>query len=120
MICRQTSPTVCFYPPTCCVFLLLSVQLFSGNKVLPFDVLPLYKNVSNLQDCEGLQGDLGAPRGEQEIPAVVTRASANRSPASLGGAGWVTAEGANETLTPSRPAPPQRFLSGISCRPEVT
>lgn len=37
--------------------------------------------MSNLQECEGLQGDLGAPRGGQKIPADVTRASANRAAA---------------------------------------
>ena len=64
-----------------------SVQLFTGQKFLPLDVLPLYKKVSNLQECEGLQGDLGEPQGGQKIPADVTRASANRAAASAGSAG---------------------------------
>lgn len=69
---------------------------------LPLDVLPLYKKVSNLHECEGLQGDLGAPRGGQKIPADVTRASANRAAASVGGAGLCggTGEGTKKTLTP--------------------
>lgn len=39
---------------------------FTGQKYLPLDVLPLYKKVSNLQECEGLQGDLGEPQGGQK------------------------------------------------------
>lgn len=81
-------------------FTLLHVQLFTGQKFLPLDVLPLHKKVSNLQECEGLQGDLGAPRGGQKIPADVTRASANRAAASVGGVGLGTREGTKEVLTP--------------------
>lgn len=33
------------------------------KKNFPLDVLPLYKNVSNRQECEGLQGDLKKPQG---------------------------------------------------------
>lgn len=54
--------------------------------------------MSNLQECEGLQGDLGAPRGGQKIPADVTRASANRAAASVGGVG-VGDQGGNKGNT---------------------
>lgn len=58
------------------------------------------RKCQNLQECEGLQGDLGAPRGGQKIPADVTRASANRAAASVGGVRLRTREGTKETLTP--------------------
>lgn len=64
-------------------------NFLQDRKFLPLDVLPLYKKVSNLQECEGLHGDLGEPRGGQKIPADVARASANRAAASAGGGrGW--------------------------------
>lgn len=63
------------------------VQLFTRQKFLPLDVLPLYKKVSNLRECERLQGDLEVPRGGQKIPADVTWASANRAAATVGGIG---------------------------------
>lgn len=45
----------------------------------------LYIDTSKLQECERLQGDLGAPGGGQHIPAGVTEASAIRAAASAGG-----------------------------------
>ena len=41
--------------------------------------------MSNLREGEGLQVNLGAPQGEQKIPDDVTRASTNRSAATLDG-----------------------------------
>lgn len=58
------------------------------------------RKCQNLQECEGLQGDLRAPRGGQKIPADVTRASANRSAASIGGVGLQTREGTKKKTDP--------------------
>lgn len=76
------------------------VSNFHGTD-LPLDVLQLYKNVSNRQECEGLQGDLGVPLGGGglKIPADVTQASSNRAADSVGGVGLVTRERTKETLT---------------------